>query len=194
MTENITDNLQKLVLASIFSALMAAGAVGPMLLNAIMGPGAIPFVLTTFFVVLAGSVLGKKWGTTAAAVYITAGMFLPVFANGGSGISQFAGPTGGYLLGYVPAAFVTGLICERSNSVYIIGLGIFAGMGCIYALGIPVQLIVIFSRGGNLIESLVPIPFYVVGDIVKALVAVTVTQAVRPLLANQNTSMEEQAG
>jgi biotin transport system substrate-specific component len=64
--------------------------------------------LQTFFVLLAGMLLGASSGAASQIVYLAAGTAgLPVFA-GGSGPSALLGPTGGYLVGFVPAAWVSG--------------------------------------------------------------------------------------
>lgn len=74
----------------------------------------IPIAIAAQVVLLLSVLLGSQRATLAVAAYLIQGaMGLPVFAGGGSGILRFAGPTGGYLLGYLLAAFVTGLICEK---------------------------------------------------------------------------------
>ncbi len=74
----------------------------------------VPVTLQTLAVLMAGCLLGSVRGTLAVAAYIGEGLVgLPVFAGGASGLSHLLGPTGGYLIGFLAAAFVTGLLSER---------------------------------------------------------------------------------
>ena len=60
--------------------------------------------------------LGRKRATAAVISYLTYGALgLPVFAMGGAGIAWLLGPTGGYLIGYIFAAYLTGYLCERAK-------------------------------------------------------------------------------
>ena len=104
------NSIQALVYTSLFTALIAAGAY----IAVPIGP--VPLVMQNFFVLLAGLVLGPKMGTTAVLTYLVIGTLgIPVFAGGTGGPAHFLGPTGGYLLGYVPAVFITGLIANKSR-------------------------------------------------------------------------------
>jgi biotin transport system substrate-specific component len=77
----------------------------------------VPLTLQVFFVLLCGAALGPRWGAAAQAQYVAAGaMGLPIFAAGRGGPSALLGPTGGYLVGFVAAACVTGWLTERSTT------------------------------------------------------------------------------
>jgi biotin transport system substrate-specific component len=87
----------------------------------------VPLVLQCHMVLLMAAMLGSKKGTLATLLFIAQGMFgLPVFAGGNAGVLCLVGPTGGYLLGYVAAAFLTGYIVdilkEKSNSKVLIAM------------------------------------------------------------------------
>lgn len=72
--------------------------------------GPVPISLASFAVYLAGAVLGWKKGPLAVAIYLLiGGVGLPVFAGFSGGFSRVAGVTGGYLVGYLPCALITGL-------------------------------------------------------------------------------------
>lgn len=73
----------------------------------------VPVNLATLAVFLAGGLLGKKYGTVALAVYALIGAVgVPVFSEFRGGLSVLAGPTGGYIIGYIAAAFIVGLLIE----------------------------------------------------------------------------------
>ena len=73
----------------------------------------VPVNLATLAVFLAGALLGPKYGPLSMAVYTLAGAAgIPVFAGFRGGFSVLAGPTGGYVLGYIAAAFVTGFLLD----------------------------------------------------------------------------------
>src|SRR5208337_3961596 len=71
-----------------------------------------PFTLQTFFVLLAGAVM-KRDAVMPIALYVMLGAVgLPVFHNGVAGVGVLLGPTGGYLIGFIPAALIVGLANE----------------------------------------------------------------------------------
>ena len=74
----------------------------------------VPVTAQTFGVLVVGMLLGSRRGAMAAALYLLEGACgLPVFAGGAGGIAWLAGPTGGYLVGFVAAAWLTGRLAER---------------------------------------------------------------------------------
>ena len=96
----------------------------------------IPFTMQTFFVLLAGAVLGKRNGAISMALYLLAGVAgLPVFSGWSFGFAKIIGPTGGYLLSFPIAAFVVGyLLQQRSNIVWSF-VSMFIGLFVIFSLG-----------------------------------------------------------
>ena len=88
------------------------------------------FTLQTFFCAMAGLLLGSRWGAVSMAVYLLLGAVgLPVFTSGG-GIAAFLTPTGGFLLGLVPMAWLAGNVKKSFPAC-------LAGLGALYALGLP---------------------------------------------------------
>ncbi len=76
--------------------------------------GDVPITGQSFAVLLTGALLGSRLGALAVIAYLIEGAVgLPFFAAGGSGIVRFFGPTGGYLIGFPAAAFVTGAFAEH---------------------------------------------------------------------------------
>lgn len=77
----------------------------------------VPVTLQVFAVILSGLVLGSRWGALSQLQYLAMGaMGLPVFAEWKSGPIAFAGPTAGYLIGFVLGAFLAGWVFERLQS------------------------------------------------------------------------------
>lgn len=76
--------------------------------------GPIPITGQTFAVLLTGALLGSRLGAAAVIAYLIEGAVgLPFFAGGGAGIVRFFGPTGGYLVAFPAAAYVTGVFAEH---------------------------------------------------------------------------------
>jgi biotin transport system substrate-specific component len=100
----------------------------------------VPLTGQTLAVLLVGAALGSRGGAASLALYLVAGALgLPVFTGWGSGLAHLAGPTGGYLLGFVVAAFVVGWLCERrlDRRWRTALLPFLAGELVIYACGLP---------------------------------------------------------
>jgi hypothetical protein len=77
----------------------------------------VPISLATFAVMLAGVLLGGRLGAVSQLVYLLLGAVgLPVFAGWTGGADKIFGMTGGYLVGYIPLAWLTGLIYKRWGS------------------------------------------------------------------------------
>ncbi|MBO5118828.1 biotin transporter BioY [Methanocorpusculum sp.] len=78
---------------------------------------AVPFTLQSLFVILASCVMHKK-AVYPVLLYVGAGLLgLPVFHNGLSGIGVLFGPTGGFLLGFIPAAFISGVLFAKEKDI-----------------------------------------------------------------------------
>lgn len=97
-----------LVLAfSLFTALLAQ-------LRIPLGFTPVPITGQTFAALLTGALLGSRLGAAAMLAYITEGTAgLPFFAGGSHGPGVLLGPTGGYLVGFVAAAWIVGWLAER---------------------------------------------------------------------------------
>lgn len=133
------NDIRKMVYASLFAALTAIGAY----ITIPLGP--VPFTLQILFVLLAGAMLGSKWGSISMIVYTLLGIAgLPVFSGGGSGIGVILGPTGGYIIGFTAAAFVVGFLSERSRTgnALINAICILTGVALIYSFGLSHLIVV----------------------------------------------------
>jgi biotin transport system substrate-specific component len=173
------ENLRWMVLASLMAALTAVGAY----IHVPIGP--VPIALTTLFALLAGLLLGSRWGLMSMGLYVLVGaMGMPVFVGGRGGVAHLLGPTGGYLFGFVLAAWLTGFISERSSGLLTREIfAILAGSVAIYCLGIPwLKMVTKMTWTKSLMVGMVP---FLPGDAVKATAALVLARAVRPILNRQ---------
>ena len=82
----------------------------------------VPVTLQTFAVVLTGALLGSRRGAAAILLYLAEGLAgLPVFSLGRAGFAHLLGPTGGYLVGFVAAVWLVGLLVERRLAATFLG-------------------------------------------------------------------------
>lgn len=124
----------------------------------------VPVTLQTLAVLLTGVVM-KRHAIVAVTLYLVLGVLgLPVFHNGMAGLGVLFGPTGGFLIGFIPAALVTGLAFENTRGSIRIS-GLILATGLIYLFGL-VWLII--STGMSVPAAMMAgmIPF-LPGDAVK---------------------------
>lgn len=101
--------------------------------------GPVPISGQTLGVLLVAAALGSRRGAAAIAAYLAEGAAgLPVFAAGASGPAVIAGPTGGYLIGFLAAAFVVGRLCESGcgKRPSTAAVAMVAGNLVIYCFGV----------------------------------------------------------
>ncbi len=161
-----TSSLRGLVYAALFGAGTAAGAY-------IMVPiPPVPITLQTLFLYLAGALLGGRLALLSQVVYLLLGIIgLPVFAGGKAGFGVLFGPTGGYLIGFVAAAYVVGKWNEmvKRPSFLTVLLSMIAGTIPIYVLGV-LQLSLVAKLDLVKAVSVGMLPF-LIGDGVKIVIA-----------------------
>jgi len=133
----------------------------------------IPVTLQTGAVLLSGALLGPWLGLAATALYLAAGWLgLPVL----TGATLF-GATGGYLLGFLPAAFVMGLCCRRGGWAWQL-TGAVLATAAIYGLG-TAWLCALTGQSVSVALSLAVVPF-IGGDALKAAAALALARLGRP--------------
>lgn len=100
-------------------------------------PLLVPINLATLSVLLAGGLLGAAGGAVSQAVYVLMGALgVPVFANFHGGFQTIAGPTGGYIIGYILCAWLTGLLLRRLPQTIVFHmLAMVIGTLALYTLG-----------------------------------------------------------
>lgn len=170
---------KKLALALGFAALIALAAQ----IRVPVPWSPVPVTGQTFAVLLAGVLLGRNWGGLTVGLYGAAGAAgLPVFTGMAAGLAYMAGPTGGYLAGFVlAAAFVGYAVRAYPRLRGVVGLAalmLFANFVIIHGMGL---LYLGHLTGAELPELLWmgTVPF-IVGDVVKALAAAVIASALLP--------------
>ena len=170
----------KQLLMTVYAALMAAlMAVGAFLAVPI---GPVPIVLQNLFVFLAGLLLGRRWGLASVCVYLLTGSLgLPVFAGGMGGAGRLVGPTGGYLIGYIPAVYLIGLISEKGSGKALLDVSaMLVGNLVVYACGVTwLKILSGMTFPKTLTVGMYP---FLIGDAIKILAAVPIAKAVRPII------------
>ncbi len=174
------EKLRMVVLASLMSALTAVGSY----IHVPVGP--VPIVLSTLFVILSGLLLGSRWGLTSMGLYLLVGAIgLPVFAGGKGGLAHFMGPTGGYLFGFMISSWLTGFISERNPGSLVLDIfAVIIGSLALYGLGVPwLKMVTQMSWAKTFMVGVIP---FLIGDAIKAVVAVILARSIRPILKRQN--------
>ncbi|MGM0419840.1 MAG: biotin transporter BioY [Bacillota bacterium] len=163
----------------VFSALMTAlTAIGSYLLIPLpFSP--VPITLQTFFTLFAGLIGGKKVGLTSQLVYLLIGSIgLPIFAGGTGGIGILFSPTGGFLLSFPIAAYITGTAKNMSSPYKITGI-LAAATSLIYLSGVIFMIIGWdFSPAGALTAGVVP---FIPGDIFKIIILIILNKRLNNL-------------
>jgi len=141
----------------------------------------VPITAQTFAVLLTGAALGARRGAAAIGLYVLEGLVgLPVFAGGAAGLHRLLGPTGGYLLGFIAAAYLTGTLAERGwdRTVRFAAAAMGAGNLVIYLFGVP-WLALSLGWPRALTGGLLP---FIPGDLVKLAAAALVLPGAWTLL------------
>ena len=166
-----------LALVSSFAALIAVLGLPP---GVVVFGNAVPVTLQTLGVMLAGSILGWKRGALSVLVLlllVAAG--LPLLAGGRGGLGVFAGPSAGYLVGWVFGAAVTGWLVQRRLPAYPLWWGglsnVVGGIGAVYLVGIPVQAV---RTGTSVLVAATAAMVFLLADAVKVVIATAVASAV----------------
>ena len=168
-------NLKPLVFAALFAALLAA--VAPFKIP--LGFTPVPITLQTLVVLLAGAMLGARYGALSMILYDVVGALgLPVFAGGGSGFGALIGPTGGYLLSYPVAAFAIGWYVQKRKKPKFVDyvVAMIAGTIIIYVMGAAQGMLVTGLGLAAIITGWV-LPF-IIGDTIKLLIAAYIAKNV----------------
>lgn len=175
-------SVRSMVFMAIFAALICIA--GPI---AVPLPGnLVPISLGTFAIYLTGALLGGKRGTVSVAVYIMLGAVgLPVFTNFMGGFAKILGPTGGYIIGYIPLALITGIFADMpSKKHWTMPVGMVLGTAVMYAFAtVWVMIMNGTPLGAALLNCVVP---FLIGDSLKIVFATIIAV---PLKSRLNAIM-----
>ena len=139
----------------------------------------IPFSLQVFSVFLAVCVLGAKRGTVAIALYLLIGAVgVPVFAGFAGGAARFVAPAGGFLVGFIPLAVISGIFIDRFPDRPLVQFaGMLIGLAVLYAFG-TAWLIALTKFPLEKALKAAVYPFVAI-DCAKAVLAIIVGRAVK---------------
>ena len=163
------------------AALVAGGSVLIALCTQVAVGAPVPFTGQTFAVLMVGALLGSRRGALSVLAYIAQGLAgLPVFSYGNSGLKVLVGPTGGYLIGFIGAAWLVGALAERGwdRRVGTTVLAMVLGNVVLYAGGLIWLSVLVHllgkPLGGVLAVGLYP---FLLGDAVKIVLAAALLPA-----------------
>lgn len=133
----------------------------------------VPITGGTLGLTIIGLSLGRYVAVSSILLYIAEGVSgLPVFSGGGFGIAHVLGSSGGYLLGYIPAAFIMGFFSDKGcrNSFVKTAVAILLGHIALYTFGL-LQLSLFVPNDKVLTFGLIP---FIAGDVIKIITAILV--------------------
>lgn len=144
-----------------------------------IGSAGVPITLQTLGVMLAGALLGWRKGVFSVLAVMVIGLALPVLAGGRTTLTSLAGPTAGFLVGWIPAVIVIGLLTAwmmpRYRLVWGLAINILGGIVVIYAFGVGGMLLrTDLTLGAAIAANGAFLP----GDLIKAVVTAVVAQQV----------------
>ena len=171
-----------IVLVALFAAIMVVlGLMPPVTLGFIP----VPITAQSLGVMLAGCILGARRGAAVCLlVLLLVAIGLPVLSGGRGGLAVFAGPTAGYLIGWVVGAYVCGLIAERTvreeqgelaQFLAFLGAALIGGILVVYLVGIPWLA---YMSGKAFFETALASLVFLPGDLIKAFIAMLAGRAV----------------
>jgi biotin transport system substrate-specific component len=167
-------SIKGLVYAALFGSLTAVGAF------IVIPLPAVPVTAQTFFLNVAAILLGGQLAAVSQFVYVMLGIVgIPVFAGGKAGLGVIFGPTGGYLLGFIIAAFVIGVVnkIKKGAGIFWHIFSMLIGMLIIYFLG-SLQLSFVAKMNFHKALAVGVLPF-IPGDIIKVLLAAIISSRLK---------------
>lgn len=144
--------------------------------------GPVPISLTNLVIYFSLFILGTKKGTISYLIYLLIGLVgIPVFSSFTSGPGKLFGPTGGYLIGFIPLALIAGFFIDHfRNKKALCFLGMILGTAVCYALGtawLAVQAHMGFQSA--LMAGVIP---FLPGDFIKMILALLIAPQIRKQL------------
>ncbi len=180
MTNSKTKNLVLCALCAAITCVLAPISIP-------IGP--VPISLCTFAVMLAGVLLGAKFGFISQLIYVLLGAAgVPVFAGYKAGLSVIAGMTGGYIVAYPVLALITGLLYRKFGkgkagnvrALWML-LSMIIGTIVLYAFG-TAWFCIVSGTGAAAAMGMCVVPF-LPGDLIKMAVVILISLPIEKALA-----------
>ena len=140
--------------------------------------GPVPISFTNLAIYLSLYLLDWKRGTLSYFLYLLIGFAgLPVFSGFTGGVAKLAGPTGGYIVGFIPMAIIAGIVIDHCQKRWIQLLGMIVGTAICYALGTAWFCV---QAGYTVSAALAVCVFpFIPADLIKMLIAMTIGPEIR---------------
>lgn len=143
--------------------------------------GPVPISLTNFAIYISLYVLDWKKGTVSYLIYLLIGLVgVPVFSGFTGGFEKLAGPTGGYIIGFIPMAVIAGLAIDKFQKRWIHLVGMIIGTAICYAFG-TLWFCLQSGTAAAAALSICVFPF-IPGDLIKMLIAISFAPKIREKL------------
>ena len=168
--DNQKIRTKQMVLIALMTAVTCV--LGPLSIPLPFSP--VPISLTNFAIFLAIFVLGMKNGTISFIIYLLLGAIgVPVFSSVRGGLQVLAGPTGGYLIGFIFLALIMGFALDHFDRKLVPTIiGMIIGMAVCYAFGtVWLAKLLSLSFKEGLMMGVIP---YLAGDAAKIIIAAIV--------------------
>lgn len=161
----MNKTLRKIIKIAIFASMLAV--MSPWSINISI----IPITFALFAIYLIGAVTKGFDGLFATMIYIVLGIIgLPIFSSFRSGISVIVGPTGGYIVGYLPCILCVSLITSiNKKKIFLYPLSMIIGTFFCYLLG-TIWYVILTENSIGYAISVCVLPF-ILGDMIKIIVA-----------------------
>ena len=144
----------------------------------------VPLSGQTFAVLLVGAGIGAHLGLAATAAYVVLGAVgLPIYTGAGAGFEHLSGPTGGYLVGFIAAAYIAGRMAERRYDRRVVSalVGMAVASTVIYVFGASWLVLSLGMDVPTAVQQ--GIAPFVIGDVIKAALAAGLLPAAWKLVA-----------
>lgn len=175
-----TTNVRTLALIAVMAAVTCV--LGPLSIPI----GLVPISLTNLAIYLSIYILGWKKGTVSYIVYLFIGLVgVPVFSGFTGGVGKMFGPTGGYLIGFIFMALICGVVVDRTHHSLVPSiLGMIVGTAVCYLFG--TAWLAYQAHMGFYAALAVGVLPFIVGDLIKIVIAAVLGPQIRRQLARAN--------
>ncbi|MGM8366211.1 biotin transporter BioY [Virgibacillus sp. W0181] len=172
--------LRMMIVTALFAAIIAVSA------QLTIPLPLVPITGQTLAIGLAATILGSRHGTIAATLYLIIGAIgIPVFAQMSGGLGVIVGPTGGFLVGFIPTTFIIGYYLEKTSfTVFNAFIANIIGMFITLIFGtVWLKIIADLPWGAAIAGGFTP---FIIGGLIKAFLAGWIGILVRNRLASAN--------